>query len=179
MVGRVGLEPTTHGILLLLYLCIMTSVEHESKNHQKIAPDLAASVNQRCGFGEDEDVHAHALISTAKPRFSHATAFDFFGAWLLTSDKTAVIMAPLANAPSGETDYGYLQELAIDLRAKADEFMDCGEWIELLEEIAKGSLTIDDQPEVFIMTSMIRVISDHADFDSPTYDHQPSQWIQA
>jgi hypothetical protein len=73
----------------------------------------------------------------------------------------------------------YLQELAFDLRAEAKEFMNCGEWIELLEKIAKGSLTIDDEPDVFIMTSMSRVISDHSDFDSPTYDHQPSEWFPA
>jgi hypothetical protein len=136
-------------------------------------------VKRICGFGEDEDVHAHALISAAKPRFSHATAFDFFGAWLLTSDQTAVIMAPLANVPSGETDYEYLQELAIALRAKADEFMDCGEWIELLKEITGGSLKIEGDPDVFIMSSMTRVVSDHSDFDSPTYSEPPSQWIQA
>ena len=94
--------------------------------------DLIVLLDSRCGFGEDEDVHAHALASTAKPRFSHATAFDLFGAWLLTSDRTAVIMAPQANVPSGETDYGYLQALASKLRARSDEFMDCGEWLELL-----------------------------------------------
>lgn len=141
--------------------------------------DLIVSSDRRCGFGEDEDVHAHALRSTAESRFSHATAFDFFGAWLLTSDRTAVIMAPQANVPSGETDFGYLQELASKLRTKADEFMDCGEWIELLEHIAEGTLEIASEPEVFIMTSMNRVISDHSDFDSPTYDSQPAEWIQA
>jgi hypothetical protein len=175
-----GLSPNASLLLLkeLESLRNSTKAAAELKNNQSEAPDLATSVKRRCGFGEDEDVHAHALISTAKPRFSHATAFDFFGAWLLTSDKTAAIMAPLANVPSGETDQGYLQELALDLRAKAREFMDCGDWVELLEEIAKGSLTIDDEPEVFIMTSMSRVISDHSDFDSPTYPEQPSQWIQ-
>ena len=140
--------------------------------------DLIVLLDSRCGFGEDEDVHAHALASTAKPRFSHATAFDLFGAWLLTSDRTAVIMAPQANVPSGETDYGYLQALASKLRARSDEFMDCGEWLELLEQIAEGSLTIGHEPDVFMMTSMNRVIADHSDFESPTYDAQPAEWVQ-
>jgi hypothetical protein len=176
-----GLSPKASLLLLkeLESLRNSTKAAAELKNRLEEAAELATSVKRQCGFGEDEDVHAHALRSTVKPRFSHATAFDFFGAWLLTSDKTAVIMTPHSNVPSGETDFVYLQELAFDLRAEAKEFMNCGEWIELLEKIAKGSLTIDDEPDVFIMTSMSRVISDHSDFDSPTYDHQPSQWLPA
>jgi hypothetical protein len=176
-----GLSPSASLLLSkeLESLRVSTKIGVDPARQQEESPDFAKPVKRICGFGEDEDVHAHALISAAKPRFSHATAFDFFGAWLLTSDQTAVIMAPLANVPSGETDYEYLQELAIALRAKADEFMDCGEWIELLKEITGGSLKIEGDPDVFIMSSMTRVVSDHSDFDSPTYSEPPSQWIQA
>ena len=176
-----GLAPATSLLLAKELEALQRSIKAatESMHNQGVIADRAVLVDRRCGFGEDEDVHAHALKSTAKPRFSHATAFEFFGAWLLTSDKTAVIMTPHSNVPSGETDFTYLQELAFDLRAKANEFMDCGEWIELLEQIAEGSLTIEDEPDVFIMTSMSRVISDHSDFDSPAYDHQPSEWFPA
>jgi hypothetical protein len=90
-----------------------------------------------------------------KPRrLKETTAFDVYDAWLFTSINGAALLVANELPQFFEDSGGMLSEYIEQVRNHADsEYLDCGEWIELLQGIGQGVLRIESSDyKAFVMS---------------------------
>ena len=107
-----------------------------------------------CSF-DDDDVHIHWVSSLTKPRrLKETTAFDVYDAWLFTSINGAALLVANELPQFFEDSGGMLSEYIEQVRNQAEsEYLDCGEWIELLQGVGQGVLTIESSDyKAFVMS---------------------------
>ena len=115
----------------------------------------SSSVNDApCSF-DDDDVHIHLVSSLTKPRrLKETTAFDVYDAWLFTSINGAALLVANELPQFFEDSGGMLSEYIEQVRNQAEsEYLDCGEWIELLQGAGQGVLAIESSDyKAFVMS---------------------------
>ena len=108
----------------------------------------------QCSF-DDDSVHIHPVTSLSKPRrLKETTAFEVYGAWLFTSISGAALLVANELPQFFEDSGGMLSEYIEQVRKNAEsEYLECEEWIELLQEVGKGDLTVSsDDYKAFVMS---------------------------
>lgn len=100
---------------------------------------------QACSFG-DEEVHAHEISFPTSARYKEITAAEHHGAWLVCSLTGCAFVIPDEPLHAGDDSIEFLSELVIRVRAAADQFMECSEWIEIVEKLGRESFTVSADP---------------------------------
>jgi hypothetical protein len=95
------------------------------------------------------------VSSLTKPRrLKETTAFDVYDAWLFTSINGAALLVANELPQFFEDSGGMLSEYIEQVRNQAEsEYLDCGEWIELLQGAGQGVLAIESSDyKAFVMS---------------------------
>ena len=108
----------------------------------------------QCSF-DDDSVHIHPVTSLSKPRrLKETTAFDVYGAWLFTSIRGAALLVANELPQFFEDSGGMLSEYIEQVRNNAEsEYLECEEWIELLQKVGEGDLAVSSHDcKAFVMS---------------------------